>query len=442
MMAIESGSMDIVELIVERSYTLSNKLNVEYVKPFCSKHHAYECSGVIEIHTCKISDKNTPIVAGSISNLSTIGNGRISKTYSLENVNVMDIKFGNSTISGTSPVGFGRISGTSVGNGWYSTRTVFGSSSGMCTECSTTFLLDSDVHYHCSDCGERLCEDCFRNERERYGQTAVMLAHSLGHHNIVQYLIRHANAKSVVSYEEPLASTMDDELFTVTLPQSVYSLPFVFPFAFQRHRVGCMFHSSMNAFLLLLNFIIQVAFVIYTRDISAKGNGKKNWDNCTEINRFFLFVLSIFLFCVKTTADIFESLKLVLYLYDFPQANDRFEILKVQIHADGSSKMSFGMQRHLKLLLFLLVLAPKLAIAMCLFVFGSYFLITAEQEADLILNAVALAFVTEADELLYQAFVSNSVQKVIEDLPGIDVKDHRTDTNIVHNIVCKLVFSL
>eukprot|EP01083_Nonionella_stella_P159435 520078_1 len=123
---------------------------------------------------------------------------------------------------------------------------------------------------------------------------------------------------------------MDDELFTVTLPQSVYSLPFVFPFAFRRHRVGCMFHSSMNAFLLLLNFIIQVAFVIYTRDISAKGNGKKNWDNCTEINRFFLFVLSIFLFCVKTTADIFESLKLVLYLYDFPQANDRFEILKVQ----------------------------------------------------------------------------------------------------------------
>merc|ERR1712217_588658 len=60
------------------------------------------------------------------------------------------------------------------------------------------------------------------------------------------------------------------------------------------------------------------------------------------------------------------------------------------------------------------ILVPKVAIATCLWWLGARWLVATTSFQELLLNAVALAFITELDELIYTAMVPEDIQVLIQ----------------------------
>ena len=68
----------------------------------------------------------------------------------------------------------------------------------------------------------------------------------------------------------------------------------------------------------------------------------------------------------------------------------------------------------LKLKLFVFVLLPRIIIAIWLFVFAGYFLMSSETPRDIILNSVVVVFIMEADKMLYKGvLVYHALQDTI-----------------------------
>ena len=67
------------------------------------------------------------------------------------------------------------------------------------------------------------------------------------------------------------------------------------------------------------------------------------------------------------------------------------------------------------------VVGTKTTTAVYLFAVGTQFVFLSETHADLILNCLAMVFVVEIDDLIYQGFTPSFGKEVIQDLPAIEV---------------------
>ena len=74
-----------------------------------------------------------------------------------------------------------------------------------------------------------------------------------------------------------------------------------------------------------------------------------------------------------------------------------------------------------RLIAFLLVMASRLGVCVMLAVFGCEFLVHTVSIADLLLNAVALEFVLNLDELIFEALAPSCVLRVVEDAEPLQV---------------------
>merc|ERR1719401_2608255 len=61
-----------------------------------------------------------------------------------------------------------------------------------------------------------------------------------------------------------------------------------------------------------------------------------------------------------------------------------------------------------------MIFVPKIIIAVYLWLLGARWLIATTSFQDLLLNAVALAFITELDELVYQALVPDDIHVLVQ----------------------------
>merc|ERR1712127_718346 len=67
----------------------------------------------------------------------------------------------------------------------------------------------------------------------------------------------------------------------------------------------------------------------------------------------------------------------------------------------------------------------QVAIAVCLLVSGSLWLVYTPSIADLILNAVALSYVMQCDELIYNVMVPSKVKTMIRAMEPLALKSER-----------------
>mmetsp|Transcript_69960 Transcript_69960/g.177553 ORF Transcript_69960/g.177553 Transcript_69960/m.177553 type:complete len:115 (-) Transcript_69960:516-860(-) len=67
-------------------------------------------------------------------------------------------------------------------------------------------------------------------------------------------------------------------------------------------------------------------------------------------------------------------------------------------------------------LLTLVVVVPKFLIPILLAIFGCTWLTAIESVSDLILNALAMAFIVEIDELIYDAFLPEVLKEELAEL--------------------------
>jgi len=122
----------------------------------------------------------------------------------------------------------------------------------------------------------------------------------------------------------------------------------------------------------------------------------------------FVFVrVIIFLWMttnVQELKDIYKKMNDTLAMPNLPDGLDR----RLMIHDDPQTRdieiHIVCMTRRVKCLLFAFIYLPKIIIAIFLVCAGSLWLMSAEKISDLILNSLALAFVTQVDELICNVF--------------------------------------
>jgi len=69
------------------------------------------------------------------------------------------------------------------------------------------------------------------------------------------------------------------------------------------------------------------------------------------------------------------------------------------------------------------VLLPKWMIAFYLMLYGNLFLLHSEGDTEVLLNAIALLFVLQLDEIIFALFVPARLRRMMEALPDLAVEE-------------------
>ncbi|CAE8622554.1 unnamed protein product [Polarella glacialis] len=106
---------------------------------------------------------------------------------------------------------------------------------------------------------------------------------------------------------------------------------------------------------------------------------------------------------------------------------------KEDISDSGVKFAVAGMPCHWKILNFMFVLLPKVYIWILTVDAGILFLMETAGIEDMVINAVALAFILELDEVIYEAMFSDAAKNIMDDLEGWhasqDVADDHDDND-------------
>ncbi|CAE8616778.1 unnamed protein product, partial [Polarella glacialis] len=126
-------------------------------------------------------------------------------------------------------------------------------------------------------------------------------------------------------------------------------------------------------------------------------------------NFFFMYAILCLWWCtilkdVRVIERLFRTVKAI------PHTLNPFEMIQLPDEDQGESMVKVQMLTPLvRGLVYGVIILPKLGISILLLLIGTVWLSATDSYADLILNAVALEFVINIDELLFQAMMPSSI---------------------------------
>lgn len=143
--------------------------------------------------------------------------------------------------------------------------------------------------------------------------------------------------------------------------------------------------------------------------------------------------LCVMAFVIALFKDLRQSAEMARFLYSVPTEAGHWMVVvnsledSLHVRANGHKQIvrrkSPGMmwqvaplEWHWKLTYFICLLIPKTIIFFCVYWMGSVWLMSEVERSELILNAVALVFVLDLDELLFAAIATSDVQQYMDNL--------------------------
>jgi len=127
--------------------------------------------------------------------------------------------------------------------------------------------------------------------------------------------------------------------------------------------------------------------------------------------------LTSILFYTLIVRDIQESINMLFWLAYFPRS-DEWQELRYSL--TEPRKIVSGMLLWYKYLCVIFIVVPKMVIISYLAKDGGKWLMRAQSNQDLILNCVALFFITELDEIINKNLVPSAITSIVEEMPDID----------------------
>jgi len=160
-------------------------------------------------------------------------------------------------------------------------------------------------------------------------------------------------------------------------------------------------------FLLMFNFVSSITMVFYLKQI------RDETPEC-EAN-FPLIILGVVIFNIYNVGELFESLDLLFWIVGF-KTSTTHEPLTLGKEEDETVIVS-GLTPWYKFVCLVFVVMPKMFLGLLLAHYGSGFLLVSDDNESLILNTVALTFITQIDELIYDSMTPANVKVIIDELP-------------------------
>jgi len=221
-------------------------------------------------------------------------------------------------------------------------------------------------------------------------------------------------------------SLLEDGELELKLPESIYSCVIMLPLCENLSKYKSFINLQIY-FCHWCNIYVQTNLLYYVYVIY--NINRDEFGGCggyeTEPMIRYCCVLIYTAYCI---GDICETIKMFLFITNFPSC-DTFEYLRYKQACDDDSddkELATGMTKKWKIFCFLFVIVPKLGVACALLGYGTGFVVNTQENSDLILNALALGFVLEIDEMSYEYFLSYQMQDILDNLPPITLKPGRT----------------
>jgi len=200
----------------------------------------------------------------------------------------------------------------------------------------------------------------------------------------------------------------------------------------KHHMRAVIFENMLVYFpywlLLYANIFAQLAIVWFLRRIALGTDG-----TCSHTSYVLQLICSM-VYTAKIWVDLWQSFKMIMYIRWLPLlrkgATWRLGITQVVLDEDDEiidfcrddptlpddKCEGHGIYRRTRYLLYTFVIFPKAFIAIVLWWYGLYFLVTSENDSELLLNAVALLFVLDIDEYVGE-LVPESTREQVSQFP-------------------------
>lgn len=205
-----------------------------------------------------------------------------------------------------------------------------------------------------------------------------------------------------------------DELDDQPLPGSIYSATMVSVLGLSSEDIsswGNLFKSAAVILpqwgILTFNYIFSLIVVINIRAL------RDETPVCEADLTLLTFGVGVF--NIYNVGEILETLTIAQWINRFPTAQKHEPLT---FSSDGEDKeIVSGMTIWFKMWCYLTIVIPKLLIGLLISFYGSGFLWTSDDNESVILNTMALTFITQTDELIYQYMVPRSLQNILEEIP-------------------------
>jgi len=163
-------------------------------------------------------------------------------------------------------------------------------------------------------------------------------------------------------------------------------------------------------FLVILNDCIQAGFIYYLFTESVKIQP------CEIQTSLGLRILAVILFVANMIGEHLENVEMLQWTwYAYRAAPSRGYTGQHQaLLVTDKQKLMSRLKCTEAVAFLVLVIMPKVVIAVLLSVSGSMFVVMSESDQDLLLNCLAVQFIIEVDELLYNVFTPSAITALLD----------------------------
>jgi len=179
--------------------------------------------------------------------------------------------------------------------------------------------------------------------------------------------------KSILNRITDTTDTMQtpDEDRQIEVPTKSIYVTFIMILLYEKsHKCFVAYFSILNFVLLLLNIFAQLMFIMYVGKLAALD------DQICPTDPQLLWLCSL-LFYMLILGDFKQTLRLLVWMFKVTKRELQIRIVGI-----------------------LFVVIPKFTLCILLGWYGGTWLMHAKSDQDLILNCVALFFITEIDEMI------------------------------------------
>lgn len=244
----------------------------------------------------------------------------------------------------------------------------------------------------------------------------------------------------------------------LTVPTSLYGMVLAEPLVLNRkHDGNIIFFTELlrGQFMLCVNYVIQLLFLFEVGIMDLEKQG----DACPD-KYLWLQIMCVLVFEVAVFTEIRASTNILALLWHAPccagekragmykmvagadhhepesgailaktddpsQMSKRDMILRRVRHPPPQGMQQWtldGITRTYKFWCFLSIGLPKLAIALLLGYYGGAYIAKSADQETMLLNTLAVMFVIDVDEILYEAFISDYTKDSLEHMKAVEVE--------------------
>jgi len=236
---------------------------------------------------------------------------------------------------------------------------------------------------------------------------------------------RHGTKQETFDTNAVLPHKMTDGHSSAKLPQSIFSAGLIVLLAFPP-TCPCFLKNYLPVYWsLLLTIAIQGWTTMMIRAL-VLGHTEMNGHDCSEGDALLRFVCTV-VYVVILLHEMKESFYICVWSSRISTltAGEPWEKFKMRkfgkLHDDNllhtHCKVTSRMPLYVRWITWIVILIPKVAITFGLLIYGTGYVLRSRGNEALILNSVALTFITQVDDAFYHFTLLDRMKDWLDDMP-------------------------